>query len=87
MSDNIEWSSIRFTQATRRHRIGKTSARHVIAHVTPSRTTTVGGASAWLWIGDDERGRELEIIGNTIEPSAGPAFLHVIHVMPTQLRG
>ncbi len=62
-------------------------ARHVIAHVTPSRTTTVGGAGAWLWIGDDERGRELEIIGNTIEPSAGPAFLHVIHVMPSQLRG
>ena len=87
MSDNMEWSVVRFTQAARRHRIGKASARHVMNHVAPSGTTTVGGASAWLWVGDDERGRGLEIIGVVIQAPEGDPFLLVIHVMPTQLRG
>lgn len=87
MSDNIEWESVRSTQAARRHRVGRASARYVMTHTTPTRTTTVGGASAWLWVGPDERGRELEIIAVTVSPTDGEAFLLVVHVMPTQLRG
>lgn len=52
----------------------------------PTRTTTVRGANAWLWIGADERGRELEIIVVEIEPDDDVPYLLVIHVMPSQLR-
>jgi hypothetical protein len=56
-------------------------------HKVPSaRTTTIGGADAWLWIGSDERGRELEIIAVDLTPAEGEPYLLVIHVMPTQLR-
>lgn len=51
-----------------------------------TRTTTIGGAEDWLWIGADDRGRELEIIAVQVTPAEGEAYLLVIHVMPTQLR-
>jgi hypothetical protein len=53
----------------------------------PTRTTTVGGANAWFWIGADERGRELEIIAVEIDPGDDADYLLVIHVMPTGFRG
>ena len=49
--------------------------------------TTASGADAWRWIGPDERGRELEVLAVEIEPEHAEAYLLVIHVMPTQLRG
>ncbi|MDQ6850354.1 MAG: hypothetical protein M3070_10400 [Actinomycetota bacterium] len=49
------------------------------------RTTTLGGAGAWQWLGVDERGRELEIVA--VAPPDGPPYLLVIHVVPTELRG
>ena len=48
--------------------------------------TTSSGADAWLYIGPDERGRELEIVALEVA-DAGQPYLLVIHVMPTQLRG
>lgn len=75
-----------WTQSARRHRIGKVSARHVIATVEPTRTSTLGGADAWIWIGLDERGRELEIIAIDVNPPNDQPYRLVIHVMPTQLR-
>lgn len=78
---------VRWTQSARRHRIGKASARHVMTGVKPTRTTTLGGAGAWQWLGVDERGRELEIVAVDVEPADGPPYLLVIHVMPTSLRG
>ncbi|MCU1655611.1 MAG: hypothetical protein JWO57_267 [Pseudonocardiales bacterium] len=77
---------IRFTQAARRHRIGRASARHVMASTIPIEVTTDHGDAAWLYVGLDERGRELEIIAVEIEPDDGPPYLLVIHVMPTSLR-
>ena len=53
---------IQFTQAARRHRIGRGSARYVLANTEPSEITTAEGGPAWLWVGFDERCRELEII-------------------------
>ncbi len=87
MSDNIEGAVVRWTQSARRHRIGKASARHVMRGVEPTRTTTLGGAGAWQWLGVDERGRELEIVAVDVEPPDGDPYLLVIHVMPTELRG
>lgn len=79
---------IRFTQAARKHRIGRASARYVMASTTPTATTTGQGNDAWQYIGPDERGRELEVIAVEItpKPSGGEHYLLVIHVMPTNLR-
>jgi hypothetical protein len=42
----------------------------------------------WLYVGPDDRGRELEIIALEVQPAdAAQPYLLVIHVMPTQLRG
>ena len=74
---------IRFTQAARRHRIGRASVRWVMAQQSPTETTTRYGEVAWRWIGPDERGRELDVIA--VEPQgeqdAEPVLL-VIHAMP-----
>jgi hypothetical protein len=78
---------IRFTQGARKHRIGKTSARYVMATVTPVETVTKQGAVGWLYVGRDERDRELEVIAVEIQDSkSGDPCLLVIHVMPTSLR-
>ena len=69
------------------HRPGA-SARHVLANTEPTAVTTSSGADAWLYIGPDERGRELEVIALEVHPAdGGRRYLLVIHVMPIQLRG
>ena len=40
VSDNSGASRVRFTQSARRHRIGRTSARYVMATVNPVAVTT-----------------------------------------------
>ena len=86
--DNNDQAGIRFTQSARRHRIGRASARHVLATTDPTPVSTSSGANAWPYIGPDERGRELEIIALEVQPAdAAQPYLLVIHVMPTQLRG
>jgi hypothetical protein len=78
---------IRFTQAARKHRIGRASVRHVMATVTPVGTVTAQGNLAWIYTGDDERGRELEVIAVEIDQKEGRGpFLLVIHAMPASLR-
>jgi hypothetical protein len=79
---------IRFTQSARKHCVGRTSAWHVLATAEPTAVTRTGGADAWLYVGPDERGRELEVIALEVHPAdGGRPYLLVIHVMPTQLRG
>lgn len=87
MSGTLGGVEIRFTQAARKHRIGRSSARHVMARVTPTETASGRGNAAWLYVGLDERGRELEIIAVEVDSSPDSAILLVIHVMPTHLRG
>ena len=87
MSYNTDPLEIRFTQSARKHRIGRASARHVLASTEPTAVTTSSGADAWLYVGPDERGRELEVIALEVHPADGGRYLLVIHVMPTQLRG
>ena len=87
MSDNTRPLEIRFTQSARKHRIGRASARHVLATAEATAVTTTSGADAWLYVGPDERGRELEIIALEVHLAGGRRYLLVIHVMPIQLRG
>lgn len=88
VSDNTYGLEIRFTQSARKHRIGRTSARDVLADTRPTPVTASSGADAWLYVGLDERGRELEIIAVEVQPAdGGQHYLLVIHVMPTRLRG
>lgn len=78
---------IRFTQAARRHRIGRGSVRYVLANTVPTGVVTQQGNQAWRWVGDDERGRRLEVVAVEVhEERTGEAALLVIHVMPTTLR-
>ena len=78
---------IRFTQAARTHRVGRASARHVMAGVVLTNTSTHRGSPAWFYVGSDERGRELEIIATEVVAPTGKEILLVVHVMPTALRG
>lgn len=87
MSDNIDGVLICLAQSARRHRIGRASARHVMATVSPELVTTSRGVDAWSYVGADERGRELAIIAIEVTPPDGEPYLLVIHVMPTRLRG
>jgi hypothetical protein len=83
MSDIIETvKPIRFTRGSRKHRIGKKSAYHVIAMTAATITTDADtGETTLSWVAGDERGRELEIVA--IER---PDCYLVIHVMPTHYR-
>ena len=72
---------VRWAQASRRHRIGRAHARHVMATVQPINTATSSGNQALLWVGPDDRGVELEIVAVVL-----PDLYLVIHVMPTALR-
>lgn len=73
---------IRFTKSSRKHRIGRAHARHVI-ETTPAiaGTDPITGDHTLAWIGPDDRGVELEIVA--IEK---PDCTLVIHVMPTHYR-
>jgi len=74
--------NIEFTQASRRHKIGRAHVRHVMATTQPTPITTYRGAEGWLYVGPDERGRVLEIIAVTTEADT----LLVIHAMPYHFR-
>jgi hypothetical protein len=73
---------LEFTRGSRKHRIGRASARYVIATAEPVESTDVAtGTLRRTWVGTDERGRELEVVA--IER---PDCWLVIHVMPTYQR-
>lgn len=75
-----QWPEIRFTQSARKHRIGRSSARYVMAHYKALEVLH-DGILKLEWVGKDERGRELEIIAIHI----GDVLL-VKHVMPRRYR-
>ena len=73
---------VRFAASSRRHRIGKAHALHVINTVEPIQMPSVTlQQSKLLWIGVDDRGLELEIVGLYV----GEVLL-IIHVMPYRFR-
>lgn len=73
---------VRWYRSARRHRIGKAHALYVIMNNEPTRVAATGGLDPRLyWVGDDDRGVELEVLAL----DQGEAIV-VIHVMPTALR-
>lgn len=75
---------VRFTQAARKHRIGKAHALAAMESageplVVPA--TDPGTDDRLLFVGDDDRGVELEVIAVQM-----PDYLLVLHVMPTHYR-
>jgi hypothetical protein len=73
---------VRFSRGARKHRIGKASALYVMEHYRPEMVRDEKyGNEKLVWIADDDRGRELEIVA-VIKPDC----LLVIHVFPTSLR-
>lgn len=77
---------IRWTQAARRHRIGRAHALHVMSTVEGQPVTTDRADTGLLFVGPDDRGLELEIVAAIVRPPDRDAFLLIIHVMPTDLR-
>ena len=72
---------IEFAQSARKHRIGRRHTLEVIANYLPIEIKTLGKTKL-RWIGKDNRGLELEVIG-VLEKEK----LIIIHVMPSQFRG
>ena len=72
---------IRFTRDARKHKIGHARARFVIENNEPMQKPGLFTNEKKLtWIGIDDRGLELEVIGIDDEYE-----IFVIHVMPTVL--
>jgi len=87
VSDRMCVLEIRFTKAARRHRVGRTSVRFVMARTSPTGVATSHGSPGWLWVGPDERGRELEIVAVEVQGARDPdPVMLVLHVMPTHYR-
>ncbi len=74
--------TLRWYRSARRHRIGKAHAKFVIDSVVPDHVPATATADARLvWIGEDDRGIELEIVALDLDDA-----IVVVHVMPTALR-
>ena len=73
---------IRFTRNSRKHKIGQSHALFVIENNEPMRVPGLFDYEWKLfWVGIDDRGLELEVIGVGFENE-----IFVIHVMPTDFR-
>lgn len=75
---------LEFTQSARRHRIGRAHAKYVIATYEPVPTFTPRGEPGLEWVGADETGRELHVIG-AWKGHRGALVIVVMHVFPTAL--
>ncbi|MFT4188542.1 MAG: hypothetical protein QM621_08160 [Aeromicrobium sp.] len=73
-----------FTRSSRKHKIGRARAFHVITNNDPTITVNDQGEEVHEWTGLDDRGIELEIAGFVVDD--GETLL-VVHVMPTRYRG
>ena len=72
---------IKFTQAARKHRIGKAHALFVIENNSFFVITNEVGRVQRIWQGLDDRGVALEIIAVVLNE-----YLLVTHVMPANFR-
>jgi len=73
---------VRFAKSACRHRIGKAHVLFVLGSCEPMTVLTSDGEDQkLLWIGYDDRGLELEVIGLELSEC-----ILVIHVMPRSFR-
>ncbi|HBX82660.1 MAG TPA: hypothetical protein DEH05_16480 [Propionibacteriaceae bacterium] len=59
---------LKLTQAARKHRLGAARIAYVFANVEPTLDTRPSGGREFSWIGPDDRGLELEIVGGAGGP-------------------
>lgn len=79
---------LKFTQSSRRHRIAKGRALYVIRNTKPVQTVEDDGTINLDWIGDDDRGLELHIVGIVKiddRSTTKEKIVLVKHVFPTAL--
>jgi len=73
---------VRFAKSARKHRIGKTHVLFVLESSEPMPVLTSDGEDQkLLWIAQDDRGLELEIVAGKLAEN-----ILVIHVMPRNFR-
>ena len=73
---------VRFAKSARKHRIGKAHVLFVLESSEPMPVLTSDGEDQkLLWIGQDDRGLELEIVAVKLVE-----HILVIHVMPRNFR-
>ncbi len=71
-----------FTRKSRKHKIGKARIYYVIENSFPLNVEVeIGQERRIKWIGQDQRGLELEIVGVVLSGK-----ILIIHVMPTHFR-
>ena len=71
---------IKFANSMRKHKMGRARVLFVMLTTTPSIKPS-GNKQKWSWIGDDERGLNLEVVA--VKENSK---LTVIHAMPTGFR-
>ena len=76
---------MKLSQAARKHRVGAARIAHVVSSCQPTVGVRPSGEPEYSWVGDDDRGLELEIIGVMVDTAGEPTML-IIHAMPTTLR-
>ncbi len=78
---------LKLTQRARQHKVGVAHIAHVISTAVPATGLRASGEPELVWVGLDDRGVEIEIIGIPgVLDKAGNSVLLVIHAMPTALR-
>lgn len=77
---------IRLTQAARKRRIGVAHIRYVIDTCDAEPVELNSGNIGLQWIGADDRGDVLEIMGLELEDTQSEPFLLITHVMPYRYR-
>ena len=77
---NCSGVEIKFANSMRKHKMGRARILFVMLTTTPSIRAN-GHKQKWTWIGDDERGLNLEVVA--VKENSK---LTVIHAMPTGFR-
>lgn len=74
---------VRFTQAARKHRIGKGRALKVMARTEPMRGVRADGTAERSWYGPDNRGVMITVIAIIVpDRTTSEDILLILHVMP-----
>ena len=82
MAHNMWEKEVRFAKSARKHRIGKAHALFVLENHEPvTFLSSYGEDQKLLWIAQDDRGLELEIVAIKLAEN-----ILVIHVMPRNFR-
>ena len=77
---------MRMTQAARKRRIGSAHVRHVLESADAEKVTLSSGNQGLRWVGADDRGDVLEVLGLELTDEHNESYLLITHVMPYRYR-